>query len=381
MYRHNFSSTSRSQHTQDGRKRFHLWLLAFVGIGIVVFVSARHSQNKTSNTDNSLNTEHTHSGKKTLTNKSKTEYVYRKRLNVKEIPPFDLKGQTYGQIFNDSNYVQLTAARQKGIDPHSLGDPAKNDKLVLLQSTEWYHVDTMYHARPYLIPEASLLLQYIGERFQQLMDENYPEKGKYRIIVTSALRTEESEQKLKRVNRNATDTSCHIYGTTFDLSAQRYRFENQCDTVVDYCKQMLAQVLYELRYEGLCYVKYERRSCFHITIRSTQYQGDANWEMKRYISPGSPSIVIPKVAVEKQNKSIQSKPVTTQKNTSTKENVSVQNTPAKPAKHNNKTVERSKPKQQQTIDKKDRSTERPTRTQQPITERERLSLEHFERNY
>ena len=196
---------------------------------------------------------------------------------------------SYRELFNDSNYVQLSAARAIGLDPARIGDPAANTALVPIFSTALYRVDTMYHSEPYLLPEAVLLLDYIAHRFKTLMAEHYPAIGEHKVIVTSALRTEQSERRLRRVNRNATDTSCHCYGTTFDLSAQRYEHTpSGRDTVVDACKQMLALALYELRYEGLCYVKYERGSCFHITLRTTQYEGPLAAEQMAYVNPGSP---------------------------------------------------------------------------------------------
>ena len=230
-------------------------------------------------------------------------------------------------------------------------------------STAFYSVDTMYHSKPYLLPEAVLLLDYIAHRFDQLMDEHYPQIGRHKVIVTSALRTEQSEQRLRRVNRNATDTSCHIYGTTFDLSAQRYEhIASGRDTVVDACKQMLALALYELRYEGLCYVKYERGSCFHITLRTTQYEGDAASELRSYVNPGSPDYLLTKAPP---------RPAPS----------------ARPATNTSKPAISSRRKDKShRKDRQKRSQESAPATRQPaaqsghtLTERERMSMENYER--
>ena len=74
---------------------------------------------------------------------------------------------------------------------------------------------------------------------------------------------------LRRRNRNASDNSAHQYGTTFDISYIRfmpgqsdYRLNDEC------MKNVLGEVLNDLRNRGRCYVKFERKqSCFHITVR------------------------------------------------------------------------------------------------------------------
>lgn len=365
------------------RKAIHLSLLFCLGAAIVVFVSARkvriashdnkHRQEKWS----AMNGEQPMGSVKNMSGS-----VVRRRIKRESIPAVDWRNETYRQLFNDSNYVQLSAARSIGINPHTLGDPAKSDELVSIFSTKHYYVDTMYHSRPFLIPEAVLLLYYIGERFQKLMHERYPEMGDYRVIVTSALRTEESERNLRRVNRNATDTSCHIYGTTFDLSAQRYLYQDETDTVVDCCKEILAEALYEIRYEGLCYVKYERGSCFHITLRTTQYEGELASELNQYVNPGSPTYLGTKTKTKTKKKAATETRTTntskkTNNTTPTKTNKKTRNTTKTKTEPNKMT----RTKKQTETKPKQEPTASPTVYQPKLTDRERLSLEHFERNY
>ena len=48
----------------------------------------------------------------------------------------------------------------------------------------------------------------------------------------------------------------------------------------------LARTLYELRCEGLCYVRYERhQSCFHITVRNVEYAGSQNDTLQTFTMP------------------------------------------------------------------------------------------------
>lgn len=207
------------------------------------------------------------------------------RLRRDQIPKLNLNTLRYHELFSDLQDVQEEAARRNGLrHPELLGDPAQSEELVRIQSCDLYVVDSLYHSKPYLVPEAALVLQMIGERFQELLSEQYPGK-EYRPIVTSVLRSYSDVSRLRRVNRNATENSCHLYGTTVDISYTRYRLTDHTDTVDHnelWLKNLLAQVLYELRYEGLIYVKYERRGCFHLTLRNPQYPGRLPSETRHY---------------------------------------------------------------------------------------------------
>lgn len=210
------------------------------------------------------------------------------RLCRDQIPPLNFNTLRYHELFDDMQDVQEEAARRNGVsDPAHLGDPTQSDELVRVQSCDLYVVDTLYHSKPYLVPEAALMLQMIGERFQELLHEQYPGR-EYRPIVTSVLRSYDDVSRLRRVNRNATENSCHLYGTTVDISYTRYRLTDATDTVDHnelWLKNLLSQVLYELRYEGLIYVKYERLGCFHLTLRSPQYLGSLPSETRCYGQP------------------------------------------------------------------------------------------------
>ena len=89
------------------------------------------------------------------------------------------------------------------------------------------------------------------------------------MIVTSVLRTNTSIAKLRRRNRNATDMSCHVYGTTFDISWRRFHHSDSTYIMsTEDLKNILGEVLYKMREDGRCYVKFERKqSCYHITTR------------------------------------------------------------------------------------------------------------------
>ena len=178
-------------------------------------------------------------------------------------------GGSLGRVFDDKNDLQLTAAEAIGINPvYSLQDICDIKRpLVKVESCDDFFLDSLTHSMPYLVPEAAQLLHDIGRAFTDTVMARGGEKCQ--IKVTSVLRTESTVKKLRRRNSNATTSSCHMYGTTFDISWSNFI---NCDP--DYImytedlKNILGEVLLDMRNRNRCYVKYERKqSCFHITTR------------------------------------------------------------------------------------------------------------------
>ncbi len=188
-----------------------------------------------------------------------------KKLRVKQIG-------SLSQNFKDMNDVHLSAARQLGFKPIKSGEDIMNlsRPIVRIASCREYFLDDLTHSFPYLVPEAATLLSDIGRTFNDSLAARGG--GAYRIKVTSVLRTPATVKSLRRVNRNATEESTHSYGTTFDISYSRFVCDSICEPFRTYedLKNLLAEVLYDLRKQGRCYVKYEiKQSCFHITTRPT----------------------------------------------------------------------------------------------------------------
>ena len=171
------------------------------------------------------------------------------------------------KVFNDSNYLQLQTARNIGIEPISdlSNSYFMKRPIVKVESNEFYHIDSLRHSLPYLVPEAAALLHDIGINF---IDSLHARGGdSYTIKVTSLLRTPETVGRLRRVNINATDSSTHQFATTFDISYTNFycldegRQINQGDL-----KNLLGEVLLDLKKQDRCLVKYEHKTgCFHIT--------------------------------------------------------------------------------------------------------------------
>lgn len=183
---------------------------------------------------------------------------------------------SFGDAFPDLNDVQLATAKRLGlkgtIEDREQAEQMKTE-LVYIGHSPYYDLRLpMTYSIPYLVPRAERLLTEIARSFQDsLVSKGLP---MHKIQVSSVLRTENDVRRLRRGNANATDQSCHRYGTTFDLSYNYFtRVEDpagphQPELWGVQLKSILAEVLRDQRELGTCYVKYEyRKPCFHITCR------------------------------------------------------------------------------------------------------------------
>ena len=201
-----------------------------------------------------------------------TEIVERLTTNVKKHRIWSVP--SYKTAFPDTNSVQLAAARQWGVTPvaNRADAEARKKELVYIASSPYYHVDRLRQSIPYLVPRAAVLLQDIGQAFfDSLYIKGVP---LHRLIVTSVLRTQEDVSRLRGINGNATENSCHLYGTTFDICYNRYETvedpEGPPRRAVrnDTLKFILSEVLRDMREQGRCFIKYEvKQGCFHMTVR------------------------------------------------------------------------------------------------------------------
>ena len=188
--------------------------------------------------------------------------------DVHRLPTY-IEPRPLKQIFNDSNALQLVAAKANGFRPvTSLHDAYNIDKpLIRIFSCDAYMLDDLHASVPYLVPKAAQLLKEIGYAFQ---DSIKSRGGKaYRIKVTSVTRTVYSVGKLMKRNRAATENSCHRYGTTFDISWVKFDCLDPSMVVsLEDLKNILAEVVQDFRRQGRCYAIFERKSgCLHITVR------------------------------------------------------------------------------------------------------------------
>ena len=148
----------------------------------------------------------------------------------------------------------------------------RKSELVYVASNPYYYVDKLNNSIPYLVPRAAVLLNDIGRNFfDSLQIKGIP---LHKFIVTSVLRSEADVKKLRGHNGNASENSCHRFGTTFDIAYNRYKTVQAPDGPTrrqvrnDTLKWVMSEVLNDLRLNERCYIKYEvKQGCFHITVR------------------------------------------------------------------------------------------------------------------
>lgn len=174
-------------------------------------------------------------------------------VSVYRTPPVKFKGN-YRTVFDDIQEVQIESAMKHGITPmqtaSELTAHLESGSLIAVGNDSNYDCQADF---PYLVPIAADLLEEVRNRYQEKEGDSKP------LRLTSCLRTVDSVKGLKRWNPNSVENSCHLYGTTFDISYSKMTPDE---------RRTLGQVLYELQQGGYCYVKYERKQpCFHVTVR------------------------------------------------------------------------------------------------------------------
>ena len=181
---------------------------------------------------------------------------------------------SFKNTFPDMNDVQMAAATKHGVSPVKNREEAEKrmKELVYVGASPYFHIDKLNSSIPYLVPKAALLLHDIGAAFfDSLYVKGIP---LHKIIVTSVMRTKDDVVKLRNRNQNATENSCHLYGTTIDVCYNRYMTiedpEGPRRRAVrnDTLKWVLSEVLRDFRQDNRCLIKYEvKQGCFHMTVK------------------------------------------------------------------------------------------------------------------
>lgn len=174
---------------------------------------------------------------------------------------------SYKDCASDSNATHLVGAKQYGVVPvENTADAEKRKKeLVYIGSNPFYTVRKLQSSIPYLVPRAAALLQDISRNFMDSLEiKGVPLQ---KLVITSVLRSKEDVVKLGKHNKNVSPNSCHVYGTTFDISYTHF-VPLQERVNDDRLKRVLSEVLRDLREQKRCYVKYElHQACYHVTVR------------------------------------------------------------------------------------------------------------------
>jgi hypothetical protein len=136
-----------------------------------------------------------------------------------------LKWREVWGLRRDKNAEQIAKAQSLGV--RASGDAqiqrlAQQGRLVPLgDSTRYWVLRNMTHSVPYMTPDGHAMVVEIGRRFHARLDSlGLP---RYRMKITSVLRTDETQAELRKINPNASQTvSAHEFGTTLDISHQRF---------------------------------------------------------------------------------------------------------------------------------------------------------------
>lgn len=162
-------------------------------------------------------------------------------------------------------YVKhLNAAKAHGIknlkDKSALNKYVAQGKLIKVKQRGYgYRLDNFTHSHPYLVPKANRVLAEIAREFVRKSGQNF-------FVVTSLTRTEADQNRLRRVNVNASSNdSSHCFGAAIDISYVRFNHKRQVNQALD---KQLEQVLKDFQKAGKIYFVKERvNKCYHIIVR------------------------------------------------------------------------------------------------------------------
>ncbi|HEX8454130.1 MAG TPA: DUF5715 family protein [Longimicrobium sp.] len=187
-----------------------------------------------------------------------------------------------GWLRRDVNRTQVATAQALGVRAYAdaqIQQLVRQGRLVALgDSTQYWVLRKMDHSVPYVTPDARALLLQVGRRFHARLDSlGIP---RYRMKVTSALRTGSTQAELRKINSYASQTaSAHEFGTTMDVSHERFAVPvgagAQSDTLEELGKEYakvlqgeLGRTLIELRAREMLHVMIEdRQPVYHFTVR------------------------------------------------------------------------------------------------------------------
>jgi hypothetical protein len=160
-----------------------------------------------------------------------------------------LRAREVAELRQDRNAEQIAIARRLGVQPANAAQIERlrrQGRLVALQdSTPYWVLREMEHSIPYVTPDAQAMLVQLGRRFHARLDSlGLP---RYRMKVTSALRTDESQAALRRTNANASRiVSAHEFGTTIDVSHERFAVPAETPAPAPPGREMEVEMLEEV---------------------------------------------------------------------------------------------------------------------------------------
>ncbi|HEX7493787.1 MAG TPA: DUF5715 family protein [Bacteroidales bacterium] len=184
----------------------------------------------------------------------------------------DYRQKDFSRKLNDRIIDYSAEAKLNGIKPckdeSDLKRRISEGELVKVASGNKYKVEKMTFSYPCVTKNSKTLLDEIARRFSE-KSSHMGLKG-VRFYITSMTRKTENIKNLRRYNMNASANSPHLYGNTFDISYKRFIARKWVLTNCDkkFLKEVLAEVIWELREEKRCWATYEKmQNCYHVVSR------------------------------------------------------------------------------------------------------------------
>ena len=206
-----------------------------------------------------------------------TIYIYKPYYFDKIITPVkknvncvEYEKKNYHLKLKDGQGSYIKSASRNGISKcDNKNDLLKNSKLIKIENSKFFIIDNLTHSYPYLTEDGRNLLNKIGRGFNLKISNSDLEDTKF--IVTSLTRTTESINRLQKSgNKNSNKQRAHLYGECIDITYKRFsnRFVNLKPCHLNYLKEVLAGVLYDLKKNKKCWAITEKRQpCFHVVCR------------------------------------------------------------------------------------------------------------------
>lgn len=160
--------------------------------------------------------------------------------------------------------THLNAAQSHDVglvkDKKHLNKLVQQGKLVAVKQRGYgYRIDKLTHSHAYLVPEGRTVLNALASDFVKAAGQNF-------FVVTSLTRTEYDQNRLRKVNSNASSNdSSHCFGGAIDISYVRFNHHLGPNFKLE---KKLENLLEQYQKQGKIYFVKERHSrCFHIIFR------------------------------------------------------------------------------------------------------------------
>lgn len=178
---------------------------------------------------------------------------------------FTIPFVSFAQIKPTKEYLMhLDAAKSHNVgivkDKAHLNKLSKKGTLVSIKQRGYgYRIDNLTHSHAYLVPKGRTFLTDLARDFVKQAGQNF-------FVVTSLTRTEADQNRLRKVNSNASSNeSSHSFGAALDISYIRFNHKKEPNLKLE---KILEDLLKQYQNTGKIYFVKERKSrCFHIIIR------------------------------------------------------------------------------------------------------------------